>query len=162
MRASAIDEEDVCRYFRKLQRLANLPGAKSIAIAVDGSRIAGKKMLCGPILFCNSDSLLCGWMLPQVMRDFRPSLDGTLCHQDIQQCLIGLRSWLAPLTLHEDMSNDESNPSSLPPGHRASSLPRVAALDLGYALESALRSIGMSLSNFTCKSQSYQLNYALR
>ena len=153
-RASDFDEEDVCRYLNKLQQIANQPACPSIAIAIDGSRIAGKKMLCGPIMFCNSGSLLCGWMLPQVMRDFRPSLDGTLSRGDIEQCLIGLRGWLSSLTQHEMTSEDDSNQFPLPPGSRASSsLPRVASLDLGYALESALQSVGLSLSNFTRRSQ---------
>ena len=74
-RAARTDEESTCRYY-KLRRLAQLPGATSIAIAVDGARVGGKKLLRGPIMFCNT--MKCSWLLPQIMRDFQASLDGTL------------------------------------------------------------------------------------
>jgi hypothetical protein len=108
-RASRTDEESTCRYYEELRRLGQLPGATSIAIAVDGARVGGKKLLCGPIMFCNT--MKCGWLLPQIMRDFRASLDGTLSSEDIEECLIGMRCFLGSLALGADMTWQQSSGS---------------------------------------------------
>ena len=154
-RAARADEESTCRYYEELRRLGQLPGATSIAIAVDGARLGGKKLLCGPIMFCNT--MKCGWLLPQIMRDFRASLDGTLSSADVEECLIGMRCFLGSLALGTDLTWQQSSGSEKLEDRRPAasssrgchSAPRIAALDLGYALESALQSAGLSLSNFT-------------
>ncbi len=151
-RASRMDEESVCRYYAELKRLAWLPGATSIAIAIDGARVGGKKLLSGPIMFCST--LKCAWLLPQIMRDFRASLDGTLSSSDVEECLIGLRCFLGSLARGADLTWQQSSGSEKFEGGRnsanSSRAPRIAALDLGHALESTLQSTGLSLSNFAC------------
>ena len=154
-RASRLDEESVSHYYHELKRLAQLPGATSVAIAMDGARVGGKKLLCGPIMFCNTSNLKCAWLLPQIMRDFRASLDGTLSFSDVEECLIGLRCFLGSLAFGADStwqqsSGSEGGRNSASSSRGGSGAPRLAALDLGYALESALQSVGLSLSNFTC------------
>ena len=118
--------------------------------------MGGNKLLCGPLLFCST--MKCGWLLPQILRDFRVSRDGTISKEDMEEQLIGLRCFLGPLARQADFLCEElaaelqheGSAASLTQLVRGSSrAPRVAALDLGYALESALRSAGLSLSNFT-------------
>ena len=107
-RAAHTDEESTCRYY-KLRRSAQRPGATSISIAVDGARVGGKTNLCGPIMFCIT--LKCSWLLPQIMRDFQASLNGTLSSTDVEECLIGLRCFLGSLALGTDMTWQQSSGS---------------------------------------------------
>lgn len=154
-RASRLDEENLCRYLDELRALAAQHGPKSIAIAIDGGRVGGKKMLCGPIMFGSSTSLQCGWPLPQIMRDFRPSLDGSLSSIDVEECLIGLHCYLKSVLKDSGDEEDDRDSSSRAaraaefPSANSNRVPRIASLDLGYALESWLQSAGLSLSNFT-------------
>ena len=149
-RASRLDEEDLCLYLGTLKTLASQSGPSSVAIAVDGSRVGGKKLLCGPVMFANS--LQCAWPLPQIMRDFRANLCGSLSSADIEDCLLGFECFPKPLlsgSIGEDLGDlTEGGECSQKVPKSRGNAPRIASLDLGYALESWLQSAGLSLSNF--------------
>ena len=68
-RASHLEAENLCRYLNELKTISGKQICKRIAVSIDGARLGGKKMRCGPLMYL--DSQMCAWPLPQIMRDFR-------------------------------------------------------------------------------------------
>ena len=154
-RASHLEAENLCRYLHELKAISRKQICRRVAACIDGARLGGKKMMCGPLMYL--DSQMCAWPLPQIMRDFRCSLTGSLSSSDVEECLVGLRCFFR--TFFQDDSGDnkeQQEEGENGKGSRKTNAPknsgnaiRIASLDLGYALENWLQSAGMSLSNFT-------------
>jgi len=129
-------------------------------VCIDGARLGGKKMMCGPLMYL--DSQMCAWPLPQIMRDFRCSLTGSLSSSDVEDCLIGLRCFFRTFFQDDSGNNQEQQEGEedvkgtqkTNAAKNSGNTVRIASLDLGYALENWLQSAGMSLSNFTFITQS--------
>ena len=154
-RASHLEAENLSRYLRELKTMSGKQFCKRVAVCIDGARLGGKKMICGPLMYL--DSQMCAWPLPQIMRDFRCSLTGSLSSSDVEDSLIGLRCFFRTF-FQDDSGNNEvqqegednvkGNPKTNATKNSGDAV-RIASLDLGYALENWLQSAGMSLSNFT-------------
>jgi hypothetical protein len=159
-RASHLEMENLCSYLHRLKTMSSQQICKRIAASIDGARVGGKKMMCGPIMFL--DSQMCAWPLPQIMRDFRCSLTGSWSSSDIEDCLVGLRYFFRTFLQDFNGNNKQQQPEGEEnvEGTRKTNTTknsgnkvRIASLDLGYALENWLQSAGMSLSNFTSAPQ---------
>ena len=154
-RASHLEAENLCRYLHELKTISSKQICKRIAVCIDGARLGGKKMMCGPLMYL--DSQMCAWPLPQIMRDFRCSLTGSLSSSDVEDCLIGLRCFFRTFFQddggnNKEQQDGEENIQRTQKTHTTKNTGntiRIASLDLGYALENWLQSAGMSLSNFT-------------
>jgi hypothetical protein len=158
-RASHLEVENLCRYLHELKAISGQQICKRIAASIDGARVGGKKMMCGPLMFL--DSRRCAWPLPQIMRDFRCSLTGSLSSSDIEDCLIGLRCFFRSFFQDDSSENKQQQDGEKNiKGNRTINYTknsgneiRIASFDLGYALENWLQSAGLSLSNFTSVTQ---------
>ena len=159
-RASHLEAENLCRYLHELKTISSKQICKRIAVCIDGARLGGKKMMCGPLMYL--DSQMCAWPLPQIMRDFRCSLTGSLSSSDVEDCLIGLRCFFRTFFQDDSGNNQEQQEGEedlkgtqkTNAAKNSGNTVRIASLDLGYALENWLQSAGMSLSNFTFVTQS--------
>ena len=149
--SSRLEQEQLGLYITAMKRLSQRVPL-CVAGAIDGARVGGKKMLSGPLMFIHQ-GLSC-WPLPQIMRDFRPSLDGGMDQEAIDNCLLGFRLFMAPLSATAADADEADTPNGTTSlGKFRKEPPRAAALDLGRALDNWLRSAGLALSNFTYQPQ---------
>jgi hypothetical protein len=112
-----------------------------LGLAIDGSRRGGYKVLLGCCF--DGGSLEAWWPVPQNMRDFRSSLEHScLVDESFASALVlGMRVCNAILS----GQNTPTNPDEPEPPKKKI---RIAAYDLGMALENMLVQMGASLTDF--------------
>lgn len=116
-----------------------------IAIANDASRRGGFKVLLSALM--SMDTLACAFPVPQAMRDFRAGFTscGLMDLDTALDCLLGMRTFLWGKGRVQQELNSGST-SHTAAHHRRPE--RMAAYDLGLALENMLQQSGFTLSNF--------------
>ena len=140
--ATSMEENKVCQYIQDhRETLVQQPWPLQIGLAIDGSRRGGYKVLLGCCF--DGGSLAAWWPVPQNMRDFRSSLvHSCLVDESFASALVlGMRLCNAILSGQEAPTNpDEPEPQK--------KKNRIAAYDLGMALENMLVQMGASLTDF--------------
>ena len=140
--ATSIEEHKLCQYVQGHRTtLPQQPWPLQLGLAIDASRRGGYKVLLGCCL--DGGSLEAWWPVPQNMRDFRSSLEHSrLVDEDFASALVlGMHMCNAILSGQDSSTNPEEP-------ERQKKKPRIAAYDLGIALENMLAQMGTSLTAF--------------
>jgi hypothetical protein len=137
--ATRLEENKVCAYVSSTKEtLSKEPWPLQLAMAIDASRRGGFKVLLGCCY--NAATMHTWWAVPQNLRDFK----GALQHNCILDASFSQLVALGTQALNSILVSGVAASEIQQPSKRF----RLAAYDLGIALENMLHQMGHSLSTF--------------